>query len=645
MPTPEPLIKHQLTPSQIESRLERVLLSVQKPGRYVGGELNITVKDWDDVATHVALVFPDIYDLGISNLGLKILYDQVNQRPDSLAERSYAPWMDMEKVMREKAIPLYSLESKHALADFDILGFTLPYETLYTNALNLLDLSGIPLFSSERDASDPLVIAGGHACFNPEPMHAFIDAFVIGEGEEIIHDIIDAHQSWKQSGADRSALLETLAGIQGIYIPTFYQTHYDHDGRVTQIERLSPKAPNQVIKRLVGKLPPPPARFIVPNIEVVHDRAPVEIMRGCTRGCRFCHAGMVARPVRERSVEEVVSTIETIIRSTGFQEISLMSLSSSDYTHILELVSAIHERFSETRLTISLPSLRIETVSVDLMERLGERRGSGFTLAPEAATERMRSIINKPISEGQILATANAAYDHGWTTVKLYFMIGHPAETLDDVEAIASLCNRIMSEGRKRMGGRAKVHVSVGTFIPKAHTPFQWVACDTPEMIETKQGLLRKKLRDRNIKLTWTELQDSLLEAWLSRGDRRLSEVIYTAWRLGARFDAWQDQQRRSVWAEAFAIHQLDPNFYSHRVRGLDEVFPWDHISTGVRKSHLLQEFQRSLAGETRSDCREGCYACGILPRFSDLRRQYTGPDWMCPDVTSPSRAELSQVP
>ena len=627
-----------LNPQQIESRLERVLLTVQKPGRYVGGELNITVKDWQQVKTHVAFIFPDIYDLGISNVGLKILYDQVNQREDALAERAYAPWLDMEAVMRTHQIPLYSLESKHALADFDILGFSLPYETLYTNALNVLDLAGVPLFSKDRDENHPLVIAGGHACYNPEPMHAFIDAFAIGEGEEIIHDIIDAYQNWKNAGGSRHDLLISLAKIPGVYVPSFYSQHYLEDGTISHVEKLVADASLPIVKRIVGKLPPPPTHFIVPNIEVVHDRISVEIMRGCTRGCRFCHAGMISRPIRERSVAEIVDAAESAIRSTGFQEFSLMSLSSSDYTHILELVTAIGERFGKGRLTISLPSLRIDTVSVELMDRLGNRRGTGFTLAPEAATERMRRIINKFIPDEQIIETAREAYSHGWTNIKVYFMIGHPSETEEDVEAIAKLCNSILSEGRRLIGGRAKVNVSVGTFVPKPHTPFQWVSCDTPEQIEAKQDILRHKLRDRNIKLTWTAIEDTLLEAWLSRGDRRLSEVIYTAWKNGAKFDAWQDQHRYSIWREAFVEHDLDPAFFTHRQRRTDEVFPWDHISAGVRKEYLFQDFRKSLEGEIRVDCREQCFACGILPQFADLRRENPGDGWKCPDVKSPKR-------
>jgi radical SAM family uncharacterized protein len=633
-----------LSPSEIEARLERILLKVQKPGRYVGGELNAVVKDWSQIETKLALIFPDIYDIGVSNVGLKILYDQINQRPDALAERAYAPWLDMEEAMRATGIPLYSLETYHPLAGFDILGFSLPYETLYTNALNILDLAGIPLRSDERDESHPLVIAGGHACYNPEPMHAFMDAFVIGEGEEVIHEIINAVQECKTQNVKREEVLLELASIPGVYVPRFYETRYLEDGTVSHVEVLAEGLANLVVKRIVAKLPPPPIRFIVPNIEIVHNRVSVEIMRGCTRGCRFCQAGMITRPVRERSVQEVVEAAEAAIQSTGFEDLALLSLSSSDYSRIMELVTAIKEQFKERNMIVSLPSLRIESVSVALMERLKDRRSSGFTLAPEAATERMRRIINKFIPDGQILETAREIYRRGWTTIKLYFMIGHPSETLDDVKAIADLCKAVLAEGRKMVGGRAKVHAGVSTFVPKPHTPFQWVSCDTVEQIEAKQTLLKRELRDKNIKLTWTAPEDTMLEAWLSRGDRRMAEVIHTAWKNGARFDAWQDQRRYPVWLEAFAANDLDPAFYTHRPRRADEVFPWDHISSGVRKKYLFDDFRRSLEGEIRIDCREHCFACGILPHFAQMRRENPGDTWKCPEVKSPASNEKFSV-
>ena len=625
-----------LAPAEIETRLERILLKVQKPGRYVGGELNTVVKDWTQVETKVALVFPDIYDIGVSNLGLQILYDQINRREDALAERAYAPWVDMESAMRADGIPLYSLETKHPLADFDILGFSLPYETLYTNALNLLDLAGIPLRSAERDESHPLVIAGGHACYNPEPMHDFLDAFAIGEGEEVIHDIISAVQKRKLANLQCEGVLRELVKIPGVYVPCFYAPHYLEDGTISHVETLIPEAPLTVVKRILARLPPPPAKFIVPNIDVVHNRASLEIMRGCTRGCRFCHAGMVTRPLRERSVEEIVSAAGEAIGSTGFEELALLSLSSSDYSRILELVEAVSNKFAGRKLSISLPSLRIETVSVDLMEKLKERRSSGFTLAPEAATERMRCIINKSIPDEQIIATAREIYCRGWTTIKLYFMIGHPSETLEDVQAIADLCKRVLAEGRKALGGKAKVHAGVSTFIPKPHTPFQWVACDTVEQIKVKQALLMRELRGSAFKLSWTPPEDTLLEACLSRGDRRMAEIIHTAWKNGAKFDAWQDQRRFGIWMAAFAEHGLDPTFYTHRHRRAEEVFPWEHISSGVRKKYLYEDFLRSLQGETRPDCRERCFACGILPAFADLRRENSGDHWKCPEVKSP---------
>jgi radical SAM family uncharacterized protein len=627
-----------LTPEQIETRLHRILLKVQKPGRYVGGEYNSVVKSWEDTPLKVALVFPDIYDIGVSNVGLKILYDQINQRPDALAERAYAPWVDMEAEMRRAGIPLYSLETYHPLASFDLIGFSLPYETLYTNTLNLLDLAGLPLRSADRDERHPLIIAGGHATTNPEPMHAFIDAFAIGEGEEIIHDILNMLRRSKEQGWSRLELLRHLTQIPGLYVPRFYEVAYFEDGTVREIRPTLPEAPKVITKRIVAKLPPPPTRFIVPNVETVHNRVSVEIMRGCTRGCRFCHAGMIVRPVRERRVEEIVQAAEEALQQTGFEELALLSLSSSDYSRIVELVEAISQRFHDRNLTISLPSLRIETVSVDLTEKLKQHRSTGFTLAPEAASERMRRIINKYIPDEQILQTVREIYRRGWTTIKLYFMIGHPSETLEDVQAIADLCQRVLAEGRKVLGMKAKVHAGVSTFVPKPHTPFQWASCDTIEQILAKQDLLKRSLRDRNIKLSWNEPQETLLEAWLSRGDRRLAEVIESAWRRGARFDAWGEQRNFQAWMEAFAEYGLDPAFYTHRPRRADEVFPWDHISVGVRKSYLFQDFRMSLEGQIRIDCRQQCFACGILPTFTDLRRQNPGDFWKCPEVKSPAR-------
>ena len=616
----------------LERRVERILPTVVKPGRYVGGELNQTVKPWDSVRTHVALVFPDIYDLGQSNLGIALLYDILNQREDVAAERAFSPWIDMENAMREAELPLYSLENKRALAEFEILGVSLPYETVYTNFLNLLDLSRIPLYSKDRDDEHPLVIAGGQAVFNPEPVAPFVDAFVIGEGEGAILEIVDAHQAWQDSGESRRDLLTRLAKIPGIYVPSLYEVTYHPDGTIQAVTPTHPNASMPVNKRIMPTLPSPLSRFMVPNVEVVQERVSVEIMRGCTRGCRFCHAGMVNRPIRERPVDEVLDALRTGLDQTGYEEVSLLSLSSSDHSQILPLIDGLRALLDEREVNISLPSLRIESFSDELMDELQTLTpGGGFTLAPEAGTERLRNIINKPLSDEELMDTVRSVYQHGWKTIKLYFMIGHPQETMEDVAAIAELAKAVLQEGRRIAGGRTRLNLGISTFIPKPHTPFQWAAFDDLDSIRAKLDLLHEGLHGSKIKMTWNDPEASLAEAWLSRGDRRMAEVIYKAWQNGARFDAWSEHFNIDHWRNAFNAVGLDPDFYSKRTREQEEILPWDHINAGVRKAFLLRDYELSKKGKTRPDCRNQCYSCGILSTFSEIRP--TNPDggWKCP--------------
>ena len=621
-----------LTPQEINRRLERILPTVTRPGRYTGGELNQVVKDWARIPVKVALAFPDIYDIGMSNLGLAILYDIINRRADALAERVYAPWMDMEAAMRAAHLPLYSLETHHPLRDFDIIGFTLPSETLYTNLLNMLALADIPLRAEERSADEPLIIAGGHAVFNPEPIAPFVDAFAIGEGEDVINEIIDTYRAWKRAGTSRRDLWERLARVWGVYVPALYEPVYER-GRFLKIERLSDAAPPQVLKRIVPVLPPPPTKLVVPYIDTVHNRLAIEIMRGCTRGCRYCQAGMITRPVRERPVEEIIAAIEEGLRATGYEEVGLLSLSSTDYSHALELVREVNRRFGKSGVSISLPSSRIETFTVELMDALEVTRRSGFTLAPEAGSERMRRIINKPISSEQLLQIAGEIYARGWTTIKLYFMIGLPHERMEDVQAIADLAHAVLREGRKRIGKRAKVHLGVSTFVPKVDTPFQWAPADTVESIRQKQKLLRDSLRGRGFKLSLNRPEETMLEAWLSRGDRRMADAVQRAWELGAHFDAWREGFEYDLWLQAFRDVGLDPWDYIHRQRSLDEPLPWEHISPAVSKRFLALDYRWSEAERIRPDCRNQCYACGILPTFRDIRRAHPGDVWKCPEV------------
>ena len=621
----------QMTAEEIQRALERILPRVAKPGRYTGGEYNQISKDWETIDFRVALAFPDIYDLGMSNLGMMILYDIINKHQNLLAERVYSPWTDMEAIMRQEALPLFSLESKHPLRQFDVLGISLPYEQLFTNALNLIDLAGMPVRSLERDASYPLVIAGGHACYNPEPVAPFIDVFVIGEGEQAILEIIAVMRAARH--LDREMQLRYIAQIEGCYVPRFYDVTYQEAGTIAAITPTMPEAPPRVLKTIVPQLPPPVTEFIVPFVETVHNRAPIEIMRGCTRGCRFCHAGMVTRPVRERSVEEILSAMEQIISSTGYEEIALLSLSSSDYTHVLELTEKIGERFGDDGLNISLPSLRIESVSTQLMDNLGNGRRGGFTLAPEAATEKMRNTINKYVTHEELLETAREIYRRNWRTIKLYFMIGHPTEELEDVQAIIDLAKQVLSEGRKIHGKKASVNVGVSTFIPKPHTPFQWEPMDDVARVEEKIGLLQRELRGQGLRLRWNDPKESVFEGLLSRGDRRLAAVVENAWRKGAKFDAWADHFREDAWQEALQEQAIDPGFYTHRRRTLDELFPWEHIDIAVTKKFLSKDYLMSFEQETRIDCRHQCFACGILPELKELRRETEPEAWQCPPV------------
>ena len=631
-----------MKPREIERKIDRFLLQVEKPGRYVGGEYNSVVKNWDATDIKVALAFPDIYDLGMSNLGIMNLYHQVNLRDNMLAERVFSPWLDMEDIMRQQQIPLHSLETKHPLRDFDLLGISLPYEQLYTNALNLLDLAGLPIISQDRDERYPLVIAGGHACYNPEPMADFIDAFVIGEGEEIIVEI--AELMHKMRGAPRREQLREVAKIQGMYVPGFYDVDYHRDGTVRAIAPNQPGIPKRVLKRIVLTLPKPFTRFIVPNIDTVHNRAPIEIMRGCTRGCRFCHAGMVTRPVRERPVQEIMAAIDEIVKHTGFEEISLLSLSSSDYVWVKELAEEVNRAYKDAGLSLSLPSLRIESASADLLEKIGGTRRSGFTFAPEAATEKMRDTINKYVSDKQVIQTAKDVYSRGWRTIKFYFMIGHPDETLADVQAIIDLCIQTLKEGTKILGKKATLNVGVSTFIPKPHTPFQWVPQDTREQVQKKQTLLKKQMRRGGMHLRWNDYDGSEFEGWLSRGDRPLGQVIRRAWQLGCKFDAWQDQHQHSKWLRAFDENGLDPGFYNFRERDIDEIFPWDHIDAGVHKKFLKDDYLMSIKQETRVDCRDQCFACGILPKFAKERSTTEPMAWECPPVTPISERQRRQA-
>lgn len=614
-----------LSGASLAERLDFVLPNVEKPSRYTGGEWNSVTKDWDEVEVTFALAFPDVYDVGMGHLGYKILYSILNREEDIAAERVYAPWIDMEEQMRRAGIPLYSLESKHALSEFDIVGFTLQYELSYTNILNMLDLGGIPLHSSERGERDPLVIAGGPCVYNPEPLAPFIDFFYLGDAENTVVTIARTVKQWKSAGGkSRKDLLKLAAQIPGVYVPSFYRAHYTPEGFFAGLEPIEEGVPKTIRRQVVQDLDaaPFPDKFVVPFLDVVHDRVMVEVARGCTRGCRFCQAGMIYRPVRERSPQILQRQVRTLIGSTGYEEVSLTSLSTGDYTHIADLIPCLMDDLEGTGVALSLPSLRVDSFSVNLADQIQKARKTGLTFAPEAGTQRLRNVINKNVTEEDLMAAAGAAFSSGWDQLKLYFMIGLPTETDEDVLGIAELANRVLQlgreiRGREKKAGRVKVHVSVSSFVPKSHTPFQWEAQDTVAELLRKQDLLRRALKDRGIKFSWHDVRVSYLESVFARGDRRVAKALEAAFRRGCKFDSWSDCFAYDTWMDAFAEVGVDPDFHGPRERGEDEALPWDFVDIGVSRQFLLRERHRARKGITTLDCRfTDCSGCGLCPAF-----------------------------
>ena len=607
-----------------ETVLDSILPTVTKPARYTGQEWNSVHKDWSRVRVKVALAYPDVYEVGMSNLGLAILYDLLNQEQDVLAERVYAPWLDMERAMRRTGMTLLSLESRRPLCQFDILGFSLQYELNYSNVLNMLDLAGIPLLASQRAEGWPLVIGGGTCTYNAEPLADFFDLFVIGEGEEVLLELVHLFAECKdslKSGVNwKEEFLYRTAALGGVYVPSLYRVHYNADGTVSAIEPVNAGVPKSIRKCIVPVLPPPPLKPVVPFINVVHDRGMIEIRRGCSRGCRFCQAGMIYRPLRERPMDEVLEAVDQLLANTGYEEIALLSLSSTDYTCIEPLVRELSKRYAEQRLSISLPSLRTDAFSVELAGFIQRTRKTGLTFAPEAGSERLRQVINKGVTADDLLRTAEAAYASGWLRIKLYFMLGLPTETMEDVLAIADLVKAVRNIGHRWRGNRGQVSVSVATFIPKPHTPFQWLPLEDPAQIAARQDALRRELHGRDLHLSWSSKATTWLEAILSRGDRRLGQVILCAWQLGARFDAWAEAFQPQLWQQALAEAGLDPSFYASRQRSFAEVLPWKHMDTGISSVFLWEEYQRSLHGESSIDCREGCLDCGVRTAFELVR-------------------------
>ncbi len=600
----------------VKKEVEKLLKKVQKPGRYTGGELNSVVKDLNEIKLRYAFCFPDNYEIGMSHLGMKILYGLVNERKDAWCERVFAPWEDMETLMRENNVKLYALESGDSLDKFDLIGFTLQYELSYTNVLNMLDLGGVPVLKKDRTNLTPIVIAGGPCVCNPEPMTDFIDIFLPGEGEEVTNELIDLLIEHKEKGSTRIDFLREAAKIEGVYVPEFYEVDYNDDGTVQLIRNIE-TAPEKVKKRVVSDLNTTyyPEKFVVPLIDVVQDRTVGEVFRGCIRGCRFCQAGFIYRPIREKSPETINAQCRKISDNTGYDEISLCSLSTSDYTGIEKLIPMLFDWALNENINVSLPSLRVDNFSDELMEQLKKVRRSGLTFAPEAGTQRLRDAINKNVTEEEVLNTALKAFNGGWTSVKLYFMMGLPTETLDDIKGIADLAQKVVDtfyrNPNREKGKGVQVSVSCASFVPKPFTPFQWEPQDTGEMLVQKQKHLLSSTTSRKISVSYHQSETSVLEGVLARGDRRLGAVIYKAWKKGCKFDSWDEFFDFSKWSEAFDECELNTSFYANRRREYDEILPWDHMDYGVRKEFLIEENKKAHDSVTTPHCRIRCSGCG----------------------------------
>jgi radical SAM family uncharacterized protein len=595
---------------------KRILPRVQKPARYVGGEYNEIVKDARAVALRMALCFPDTYEIGMSNLGMRILYDIANREPDIWCERVFAPWGDMEAEMRAGNLPLTALESGDELSDFDIIAFSLGYELAYTNVLNMLDLAGIPIHASERDTLTPLIIAGGTCCYNPEPMSDFIDIFLIGEGEELNIELYRALIDAKQRGITKQDFLREAAKIPGVYVPSLYEVSYDETGLIREIKARDGAPALPIVKRVARNFDtaPFPTRAIVPSTEIVHDRVTLELFRGCIRGCRFCQAGYAYRPYRERSAEKLIEQGIESLKNSGYDEITLSSLSTSDYTQLLELCDGLLDYCEERGVSLSLPSLRADNFSIDLMKKVQRVRKSGLTFAPEAGSQRLRDIINKNVTEDDLMNTCRIAFEGGWNSVKLYFMLGLPGETDEDVLAISDLANKVVRAWREVSPNKSRgvrVTVSTSHFVPKPHTAFQWEAQCSREEYTRRVTLLRDNMRNKSVTYNWHDPETSLIEAVLSRGDRRVGRAIERAWRAGARMDAWGEYFSFARWLTAFGIAGLNPTFYANRERDYGEILPWSVVSTGVDVNFLIRESEKARRYETTPSCRETCSACG----------------------------------